>query len=102
MRTDFQPRRSITHFTAFPRRKRSTTGKRRHRHDRYAKEDYRRLRLPPAPPRRLSNDRHRTLGRLRAPTGIELERHVRLFQARRKRHRAETRAADVEIARVIR
>jgi hypothetical protein len=31
-----------------------------------------------------------------------LERRVRLFQARRKRYRAKTRAADVEIARVTR
>ncbi len=40
-----------------------------------------------------------TLGRIRPRTGIELERRFRLFQARRKRHRAETRETDDGIAR---
>ena len=40
------------------------------------------------------------LDRIRPRAGIELERRFRLFQARRKRHRAETRAPDVGIARV--
>ena len=65
------------------------------------KEDHGRLRVSPASPRRLSNDGRRTLGRIRPRAGIELERRFRLFQARRKRHRAETRAPDVGIARVI-
>ena len=44
-----------------------------------AKENYRRLRLPPAPPRRLSTDRRRTLGGFCSRTEIKLERRIRLF-----------------------
>src|SRR3989440_2625386 len=74
---------------------------RRHRRPRNAQEGYGGLRLPPITPRRLSEDRHRTLGRLRPRTKIKLERRLRLFQTRRERHRPEARQANDGIAQLM-
>src|SRR4029077_16256338 len=71
---------------------------RRYRRSRDPKEDHRRLRLSPIAARRLSDGRRRKVGRICPPTKIKLERLLRLFQTRRKRHRTETGQADDGLA----
>src|SRR2546421_3001911 len=74
---------------------------RRHRRSRNAKKSHCRLRLSPAQARRLREKGRRELVEVRWRTENELERRLRLFQARRKRHRPKVSQTDDGIAQLM-